>query len=48
MKIACVQMDVAFGSPEENFLQVEKYIAEAAKTRRTRLFFLKCGIRVIN
>lgn len=39
MKIACVQMDVAFGSPEENFLQVEKYIAEAAKNQADTIVF---------
>lgn len=31
MKMALVQMDVVFGKPEENFLQVEKYIEEAAR-----------------
>ncbi len=30
MKVACVQMDIRFGNPEENFLQVEKRIREAA------------------
>lgn len=31
MKIACVQMDVAFGEPEKNFAVADKYIEEAAK-----------------
>lgn len=31
MKIACVQIDVAFGEPERNFVAVEKYIQEAAE-----------------
>jgi predicted amidohydrolase len=31
MKIACVQMDIAFGEPEKNFENVQKYIEEAAK-----------------
>lgn len=29
MKIACVQMDIAFGNPDENFLKVQRYIEEA-------------------
>lgn len=31
MKIACVQLDIAFGNPKENFEKVEKKIREAAK-----------------
>lgn len=31
MKIACVQMDIAFGEPEKNFAVAGKYIEEAAK-----------------
>ncbi len=30
MKVACVQMDIEFGNPENNMLQVEKKIREAA------------------
>lgn len=30
MKIACVQLDIAFGNPKENFKRVEKKIREAA------------------
>ncbi|MGI2328007.1 carbon-nitrogen family hydrolase [Planococcus sp. YIM B11945] len=30
MKIACVQMDIAFGNPEANFQQVLSYLEEAA------------------
>ena len=30
MKIACVQMDIAFGEPEVNFEKVEAYLQEAA------------------
>lgn len=30
MKIACVQMDIAFGEPEVNFEKVEAYLNEAA------------------
>ena len=30
MKIACVQMDIAFGKPELNFSKIEKYIEEGA------------------
>lgn len=30
MKIACVQMDIAFGSPDANFEQVERLMEEAA------------------
>ncbi|WP_338471125.1 carbon-nitrogen family hydrolase [Niallia sp. XMNu-256] len=30
MKIACVQMDIAFGQPDINFSKVENYIIEAA------------------
>lgn len=30
MKIACVQLDIVFGDPKENFIQVEKKIREAA------------------
>lgn len=33
MKIACVQMNIAFGEPEKNFLAVQKYIEEAAKAQ---------------
>lgn len=33
MKIACVQMDIAFANPEKNFFAVEKYIKEAAKAQ---------------
>jgi omega-amidase len=31
MKIACVQMDITFANPEQNFKAVEKYIEEAAQ-----------------
>jgi omega-amidase len=31
MKIACVQMDIAFARPKNNFMAVEKYVSEAAK-----------------
>jgi predicted amidohydrolase len=31
MKVACVQMNIAFGEPDKNFLAVEKYTEEAAK-----------------
>lgn len=31
MKIACVQMDIAFGGPETNFQRVENYLEEAAE-----------------
>lgn len=31
MKMAIVQMDIAFGEPEKNFLQVESFISQAAK-----------------
>lgn len=30
MKIACVQMDIAFGEPEKNYQQVMEYLTEAA------------------
>lgn len=30
MKIACVQMDIAFGKPELNFSKIENYIEEGA------------------
>lgn len=30
MKIACIQMDIAFGEPDVNFEQVEAYLKEAA------------------
>ncbi|MFJ5622809.1 carbon-nitrogen family hydrolase [Peribacillus loiseleuriae] len=33
MKIACVQMDIAFGEPEKNFTAIEKYIEEAANAQ---------------
>jgi omega-amidase len=31
MKIACVQMDIAFGEPETNFKKVSEYLTEAAE-----------------
>lgn len=31
MKIACVQMDIAFGDPEANFQKVSEYLEEAAE-----------------
>ncbi|MBT2582725.1 carbon-nitrogen family hydrolase [Planococcus sp. ISL-109] len=31
MKIACVQMDIAFGEPETNFQRVTEYLEEAAE-----------------
>lgn len=31
MKIACVQMDIAFGNPKKNFLDAWQYMDEAAK-----------------
>lgn len=31
MKMAIVQMDIAFGEPEKNFLQVDSFISQAAK-----------------
>ncbi|KYG59785.1 carbon-nitrogen family hydrolase [Planococcus maritimus] len=31
MKIACVQMDIAFGDPETNFQRVKNYLEEAAE-----------------
>lgn len=31
MKIACVQMDIAFGAPEQNFRRVLEYLTEAAE-----------------
>ena len=31
MKIACIQMNIAFGEPEKNYQAVEKYVIEAAK-----------------
>lgn len=31
MKIACVQMDIAFGEPETNFQHVENYLEEAVE-----------------
>jgi predicted amidohydrolase len=31
MKMAIVQMDIAFGEPEKNFLQVESFISQAAE-----------------
>ncbi|KKK38535.1 hydrolase [Mesobacillus campisalis] len=33
MKIACVQMDIAFGNPERNFEAIETYIEEAANAK---------------
>lgn len=33
MKIACVQMNIAFGEPEKNFEAAQKYIKEAAKAQ---------------
>ncbi|TQR16212.1 carbon-nitrogen family hydrolase [Psychrobacillus vulpis] len=30
MKVACVQLDIAFGNPKENFITVEKKIRDAA------------------
>ncbi|MCJ1907901.1 carbon-nitrogen family hydrolase [Planococcus ruber] len=30
MKLACIQMDIAFGDPEANFQKVEGYLEEAA------------------
>ncbi|WP_409291958.1 carbon-nitrogen family hydrolase [Peribacillus sp. SCS-37] len=32
-KIACIQMDIAFGNPEENYKKAELLLAEAAKSR---------------
>lgn len=32
MKIACVQMDIDYGNPAENFVVVKKYIEEAVTT----------------
>ncbi len=33
MKIACVQMDIAFGEPEKNLTAIEKYIEEASNAQ---------------
>ncbi|MGE8080148.1 carbon-nitrogen family hydrolase [Peribacillus loiseleuriae] len=33
MKIACVQMNIAFGEPDKNFTTIEKYIEEAANAQ---------------
>lgn len=30
MKLACIQMDIAFGEPDENFVKVAAYLEEAA------------------
>ena len=30
MKVACVQLDIVFGEPKENFKNVEKMVREAA------------------
>lgn len=39
MKIACVQMDIAFADLDKNFLAVEKYVADAANARADIVVF---------
>ncbi|WP_028390149.1 carbon-nitrogen family hydrolase [Bacillus cihuensis] len=39
MKIACVQMDIAFGEPDQNYTAIEKYIEEAAKAQADVIVF---------
>jgi omega-amidase len=39
MKIACVQMNIAFGEPEKNFAAVENYLAEAVKAKADVIVF---------
>ena len=39
MKIACVQMNIAFANVEENFRTVEKYVEEAAKAEADIIVF---------
>jgi omega-amidase len=39
MKVACVQMNIAFGAPEKNFAAVEKYIEEAARAGADTIVF---------
>lgn len=39
MKIACIQMDIQFGAPEENYVAVENYIKEATKQKPDVIVF---------
>ncbi|WP_428910190.1 carbon-nitrogen family hydrolase [Niallia sp. Krafla_26] len=39
MKIACVQMDIAYGEPEINYTKIEKYIKEAAQQNADVIVF---------
>lgn len=39
MKIACVQMDIAFGEPEKNLTAIEKYIEEASNAQVDVIIF---------
>lgn len=39
MKIACVQMNIAFGEPEKNFAAVKKYLEEAARANSDVIVF---------
>jgi predicted amidohydrolase len=39
MKIALVQMNIEFGSPEKNFLQVQNYIEKAAAEKTDVIVF---------
>ena len=39
MKISCVQMNIHYGNPEENFAKVERYIEEAANSQADVIVF---------
>lgn len=39
MKIACVQMNIAFGEPEANYTAIEKYVKEAAEAKTDIIVF---------
>ena len=40
MRITCIQMDVAFARPEENFRQAEALVRQAAKEERPDVILL--------
>lgn len=39
MKVACVQMDIAFGEPDKNYRAIEKYTEEAANAQADVIVF---------